>query len=214
MRELTLSTRIALEIADQIVEGRRAPGSHLNEQALAEEFGVSRTPIREAIRHLVAMEHVQILPRRGTFVNRIPVKRLLQIFEFIAEIEAVSARLAARRMTVEEKQALQQLHASCKEAIGTEQGLRHMYQFHRSILVGSKNEVLETTVHQLYDRLTPYRRRQVMQIGREVVSIAEHEDVLSAIMAGDGEAAELAMRRHAASVQNSMMDMIALLPDD
>lgn len=212
--ESTLSGRIALEIADEIVGGARAPGSHLNEQMLADQFGVSRTPIREAIRQLVAMELIEILPRRGAFVTRIPVKRLFQMFEFMSEMEAISARLAARRMSASEKKELERLHTSCKNAAGTEESLRNFYDFHMLIFAGSKNEPLQAAASQLYGRLMSYRKRQVQQIGRAAVSFTEHEEVLKAIMDGDGDAAEAAMRSHTGSILGSMMDMISSLEDD
>lgn len=215
--ETTLSERIVRHIADDIISGNRPPGSHLNEQAIADQFNVSRTPVREAIHQLIAVELVEMLPRRGAFVARIPVKRLIQMFEFISELEGICARLAARRMTAPEKQELKKLHNSYQKLVTASDPVEYFdatLDFHKRIYAGAKNEPLEAVTSQLYDRLTPYRRRQLMLSGRTEKSFNEHDAVLQAILDGDGETAEKMMRQHTGVVIDNVMDMISSLADD
>ncbi|MEM8985243.1 MAG: GntR family transcriptional regulator [Pseudomonadota bacterium] len=215
--EETLSERIARHIADEIISGKLLPGAHLNEQAIADQFSISRTPVREAIRQLIAADLVEMLPRRGAFVATIPVKRLIQMFEFISELEGICARLAARRMSQAEKDELKKLHNSYKTLVKSKDPTVYFeatLDFHRLIYAGAKNEPLEAATNQLYDRLTPYRRRQLTLGGRTEKSFNEHEEVLQAILDGDGDAAEKAMRNHTGVVVDNVMDMISSLGDD
>ena len=85
-------------LEDEIVNGRLQPGDRLDEASLAARFNVSRTPIREALQQLVAAGLVQSEPKRGTFVARIGIPQLIEMFEVMAELEGMCGRLAARRI--------------------------------------------------------------------------------------------------------------------
>ena len=109
----TVRIRRALENA--IVDGRYPPGSRLDPESLAREFDCSRTPIREALQQLEASGLVQVLPKRGTYVSEWSAGELAERFEVMAEVEAMCARLAARRITDAELAAFEAVHAACRE---------------------------------------------------------------------------------------------------
>lgn len=206
--------RIVRMIEADILSGDLAPGVHLSEHGLAERFKVSRTPIREAIRELAACGLVSVKPRRGAFVARVPAQDLIEMFEYMAELEALAAKFAARRMTVDEKLKLREVHESYRHLVGDDN--REAYfeasgAFHRAIFEGAKNRPLTEAASALYGRLLPYRRRQMDFTGRSDRSFAEHEAVLCAVVDGDAELAERAMRGHAGVVGDNVMDFIAAI---
>src|SRR6476469_7362469 len=96
----TLANQVRRRIADDVLGGRWAPGARLDEVALAESLGVSRTPVREALRDLASSGLVEIRPHRGAIVVAIDDQRLAALMEAVGEIDALCARLAARRMTL------------------------------------------------------------------------------------------------------------------
>ncbi|MEO0410556.1 MAG: GntR family transcriptional regulator [Pseudomonadota bacterium] len=208
---LTHGDRIVREIEAEIVSGKRAPGSHLNEQEIADRFKVSRTPVREAMRHLASAGFIDMKPRRGAFVARIPVTRLIQMFEAMTELESMCARLAARRMHPEQKDALVKVHKAYKRFASAETAERYFdesNEFHKLIFRGTHNEVLEEMALKMFDQLTAYRRRQLSHPLRTGKSYEEHEAVLKAILAGDEEAAAKLMRAHTDMVGDNVMDLI------
>src|ERR1700749_2269328 len=111
-----LSERLRESIEEEIATGKLLPGSHLDEAELATRFGVSRTPIREALSLLLGEGLVENRPRRGTVVAQITPHRLIEMFEVMAELEAMCARLAARRMSDDDLAALQVAHDECRGA--------------------------------------------------------------------------------------------------
>jgi len=190
-------------LQDEIESGLHAPGSPLDERSLAERFGVSRTPIREALQQLAVRELVEITPRQGACVARLTVGRLRAILEFIAEGEAICAKLAATRVDDALMARLEQAMKVGKQALakaGTGAGaaayLHANGQFHQVIYEGSRNAYLSEQVRAARRMIQRYRvkdfqsRRQIEQ------SLKEHERIVRAIGAGDGGAAYQAMLDH------------------
>ncbi|MEX0758780.1 MAG: GntR family transcriptional regulator, partial [Tistlia sp.] len=108
-----LADRVRLELEREIVVGDLAPGVRLDEVGLAERYAVSRTPVREALMQLAASGLVEMRPRQGALVAAIGTFQLAEMFEVMSELEALCARLAARRMTPRERDGLAALHAAC-----------------------------------------------------------------------------------------------------
>ena len=139
------STELREDIEEMIAVGELTPGQHLDETELAARFDVSRTPIREALIQLASMGVVVIRPRRGAIVADLGPQQLVEMFEVMSELEATCGRLAARRMTVEEQQALQAAHQACKEALEAQEPDAYYYKneaFHEAIYAGSHNQFL------------------------------------------------------------------------
>ena len=103
---MTLSDKIFQALATAIVSGQLKPGQRLDERSVCREFGVSRTPVREAFRRLSGAELVETAPRKGVTVARVDVEKLTEMFEALAEFEGLCARLSAVRMTALEKKRL------------------------------------------------------------------------------------------------------------
>ena len=197
-REL-LSDRIRNALADEIAAGKLEAGAALDEQQLADRFGASRTPVREALRQLAANGLVEVRARRGVVVARMTPERIMDMFETVAEIEAMCVRLATYRMTPLERSYLIELHDS-SEAI-VKKGDFDAYDtfnraFHEAIYHATHNSFLAEQAIAIHNRLMAFRRAQLQQEQRLDRSRAEHEAIMQAIAEGDGELASRRMRAH------------------
>jgi DNA-binding GntR family transcriptional regulator len=198
-----------------IAMGQLLPGQHLDETELAERFGVSRTPIREAMQQLASMGVVVIRPRRGAIVADLGPQQLVEMFEVMSELEATCARLAARRMTSEEQVTLRAAHQACKDALDAQEPDEYYYKneaFHEAIYAGSHNQFLIEQARSLYRRLRPYRRLQLRVRNRLAKSYAEHDGVVQALLEGDGEKAAHLLREHVMIQGQRFADLMASLP--
>ncbi|RJG01548.1 GntR family transcriptional regulator [Noviherbaspirillum sedimenti] len=202
-----LAEEVCRKIADDIVLGRFQPNSRLDENTLAEMFGVSRTPVREALKQLAIMGLVDYRPNRGAIVAEMTAEQLDQLFEAIGELEAACARHAALRMTDDERASLCELHAQGRAAM--QAGDMDSYdslnrQLHAAIIQGAHNPVLsEMTVH-LRNRAAPFRRSQFHNIERIGESFEEHSYILDAILARDAALAHRHMRLHLLSARKAV----------
>ena len=203
MPRTSIVEELGRRVADDIVEGVLLPGVRLEEVALADRFGVSRTPIREALRYLEATGLVEKRPNRGVVVTRIGRERLLMLFEAMAELEAIAARLAALKMTPAEKTALARLHESSFGLVHADD--RASYEelnrsFHESIHSGAHNDELMALIVAMHRRVAPFRHAQFAVLGRLSSSANEHGRVVRDILSGDPDAAASAMRDHLVTV--------------
>lgn len=206
----THAERLRLELADEIARGRLEPGSALDETSLAERFGVSRTPVREALRELTAAGLVEHRPHRGAVVAMIDARRLDEMFVVMAELEALCAGLAATSMTAAERAELDAMHAEAAELVrlGDLAAYREANdRFHEFIYAASHNPFLEETVLGVRRRVLAFRRAQFHGLGRLAVSHAEHERVVRALQRGDREAAVREMRAHLTSSGRSFNEL-------
>lgn len=207
-----MSDRLREQIEEQIATGQMPPGSALDELALAARFGVSRTPVREALIQLAAEGLVELRPRRGAVVASVGPARLLEMFEVMAELEALCARLAARRMSESEQAELLAAHRACEAARGDPDAYFYCNErFHNAIYAGSHNGFLAEEATTLQRRLRPYRRLQLRVRDRMSSSYAEHEAVVVALQAGDAVAAADALRRHVNVQGERFGDLMASL---
>lgn len=198
-----------------IAIGELVPGTHLDETLLAEKFGVSRTPVREALIQLSSMGLIVIRPRRGALVAQISPHQLVEMFEFMSELEATCGRLAARRMSELERQQLLVAHLNCKSACDTRDTDDYFYHneaFNHAIYDGSHNGFLAEQARGLQRRLRPYRRLQLRVRNRVEKSFQEHDAVVHAIMDGDGETAAALLRAHVMVQGERFADLISSLP--
>lgn len=213
--EATPRLREALE--DEIVSGRLRPGQRLDEVGLAERFDVSRTPIREALIQLAASGLVEIRPRRGAFVMLLGPRALIESFELMAEIEAACGRLAARRMTPADRDAITAAHAACRAAVEADDAQTYYPTnavFHQAIYAATGNRVLAEEARRLQLRLQPYRRLQLRAPRRMDASFAEHEGIFQALLAEDGEAAAERLRAHVVVQGERFMSLISALQEE
>jgi DNA-binding GntR family transcriptional regulator len=195
----TLAETIRTGLSEEIIAGRLSPGAEIDEQAVAERFGASRTPVREALRELAAAGLVSIEPRRGVRVAALTLERLGEMFEVMAETEAVCTRLATHRMTALERLGLLGLHGRMEAAAAA--GSIDRYdalnrEFHTALYRATHNAYLAENAQALRLRLAPFRRAQFHGADRLRRSHAEHAGVLQQVLRGDGEEAARLMRAH------------------
>ena len=209
-----LSDRLREQIEEKIATGKLLPGQHLDETELAAEFGASRTPIREALIQLASNGLVQIRPGRGAVVSTVSPHEMVEMFEVMAELEAMCGRLAARRMTAAEHAELMQAHQACKSAWAAQDPDDYYYRnevFHHLIYAGSHNGFLAEQARALARRLRPYRRLQLRVRDRMRHSFSEHDAVVQAIIDGDSQKAADFLRGHVAIQGQRFTDLVASL---
>ncbi|MEJ8473234.1 GntR family transcriptional regulator [Roseibium algae] len=202
--------REALE--NDIVTGFYPAGSRLDEVTLAKRFEVSRTPIREALIELSVAGLVDIKPRRGTFVRDVGIARLVEMFEVMADLEAMCGRLAARRITSDEVKALKAAHEACCNAQqgGDPDAYYHANQiFHDTIYKASHNGFLAEQAKHLQTQLKVYRRLQLRVPNRVSMSLTEHGNIVEAITSGDAVAAAEHLRQHVLIQGERFNDFVA-----
>ena len=179
---------IADAIEGLIFDGTFTNGARLDEVQLAARFSVSRTPVREALQRLALSGLVEQIPRRGVFVRQPGPVELIEMFEVMAELEAVCARLAASRISDEALERLRSINARCAEAVASNDTDSYYHQnecFHALIYEQAGNGFLEQEARRLQRRLRPFRRMQLRARGRLKQSMAEHKAVVQALTDGD-----------------------------
>lgn len=205
-RPVTRTEELRLQIADDIVRGRLAPGTALEEVDIAKRYGVSRTPVREALRDLAASGLVEARPHRSALVAQPSLERLRGMFDVMAELEALCAGLCAVNMTPAERAGLESIHAELADL--TRRGDEGSYtvlneRFHTTLYAGSHNDYLTELTLATRARLQPFRRAQFRTLGRLARSYEEHDRVVTAILRGDKAEAAQAMRSHILTVEDA-----------
>lgn len=217
VRTIPTTARIREALENAIVDGRYPPGARIDPEALAREFDCSRTPIREALQQLEASGLVRVAAKRGTFVSEWSVEELAERFEVMAELEALCASLAARRITDTEMTGLELAHEDCRrlaEAGDIDAYYAANSEFHARIYLATHNAFLAREASRLHAMLQPYRRMQLQVRNRMARSFAEHDAVVAAIRAGDDAAAAEAMRDHVVIQGDRFHDLLAALRQD
>jgi len=202
------STAIAATLEEEIVTGRLNAGSRLDEASLTKRFGVSRTPVREALHTLVSRSLAERIPFRGVIVVDTTPERVEQMFEAMGEMEALCGRLASERMKMRERTQLEE-YVSRLGAISA-QGDAEGYeianaQFHELIYAGAHNKDLEEVSTALRLKLAPFRKSQLRSTERMHRSNEEHEVIVAAILDRDPEGAARALRRHLVSAAREVL---------
>jgi DNA-binding GntR family transcriptional regulator len=197
--KITRAEELRLQLADEIVRGALAPGAALDETDIARRFNVSRTPVREALRQLAASGLIDARAHRGAVVARPTFGRLTEMFEAMAELEALCAGLAAERMPAADRARLEAIHEELRvlsHAGNPERFHEVNERFHNAIYAGSQNGYIAEMTLATRVRVQPFRRAQFRNLGRLAKSHAEHDRVVVAIMRGDKTGASAAMRAH------------------
>ncbi|WP_342358921.1 GntR family transcriptional regulator [Terrarubrum flagellatum] len=209
-----VSSRLRDALEDEILTGGLPPGARLDEASLAARFGVSRTPIREALMQLTAAGLVASQPRRGATVAIVAPNKLVEMFDVMAELEGMAVRLAARRHDDADLANIREALEACAEAAASGDADAYYYQnerFHHALYAASHHGFLIEQCVALHRRLKPYRRLQLRVRQRMATSLAEHRMIADAIAAFDGAQAEKAAREHVAVQGERFSDLIASL---
>lgn len=214
-RGRTLSENLRTALEDLIVSGALPSGVRMDEAELATRFRVSRTPVREAIKALVATGLLETRPRQGVIVAAVSIPIILEMFETMAAFEGLCARTAARRATREEKSALRAVHARLVEAL--DDGIADAFyavnrEFHERLYDASHTSFIAAQTRALRKRVAAYRKHVTVQPGRMAATIGEHERIIQAIETGNAEAAFKAASEHVTLLGDDIVDFIAALP--
>ncbi len=202
----TLAETLASAIADGILDGSLKPGIRLDEASLAQQHGVSRTPVREALRQLATSGLIDMRPRKGAVVSKATPEQVEKLFVAMAEMEATCARLAAMSMTPIERRRLQARHEAMlalARAGETDAYSDSNVAFHLAIYAGAHNEPIGEFARSLRRRVAPFRRAQFRVEGRLLRSNQEHDAVVRAILSGDAGGAHAAMLHHVSLVEDA-----------
>ena len=192
---------VAGRLREQIFSKQLAPGCWLDEQSLAEQFGISRTPMREAIKVLASEGLVTIKMRRGAYVTEVARKDLEQIFTILSLLEGEAARETANKATEEELNQLDYWHHRLEKAAADrdiEQFFEINGKFHELIQEIAGNRWMNGVIADLRKVLKLHRRDSLTSTGRLQNSLIEHRAILNAILKRDQSGAESAMRKHMA----------------
>ena len=206
------SAKIRDSLEQRIVEGELGNGKRLDETELSGFYGVSRTPVREALQRLAESGLAEHLPRRGTFVRSPSLSQLVEMFEVMAELECMAIRLAARRATAEDIDALEKDNETCRAAVAADDTKKYYEvnaRLHGRIYQMSGNSFLASEARRLHDRLRPFRRLQLRVRGRMEESMAEHDIILAALRDGDADRAMETMKKHITIVGVRFNDLVS-----
>jgi DNA-binding GntR family transcriptional regulator len=203
----TVAGRLLEQLQDAIVRGDLQPGAKLSEPELARRHGVSRGPLREALRHLEARKLLQWEPRVGARVTRLSLEQLRDIYEVRELLEGMACRLAATRLSPREVDELRALLDAHEQQAELQAGIAYFQHegdldFHFRIVSACGNGMIRQILcEDLYQLMRLYRYKFSAFEGRPRAALEEHRRILAALAERDGEIAELMMRRHIAGAR-------------
>lgn len=206
LREVVCET-----LRDAVRRGVLQPGERLMEIQLAEELGVSRTPVREAIRKLEMEGYVIMMPRRGTYVADLSIRDVNEVFEIRTSLESLASGLAAERITEDELEKLQRLLVEIGAHIKNgdmESIVRTDTEFHDLLYQASRNKRLVGIISNLREQLTRFRTTSMSYPGRLKATLEEHRNIVEAIAQGDEKAARKAAEHHMEKSEQTLLASI------
>lgn len=198
----TLAEQVFAQLQDDIVLGVLKPGTRLGEAELASRYGVSRGPLREAIRRLESRKLLQREPHVGARVASLTRDDLVEIYRVREALEGMAARLAAQHMTESEVRGLHDVLSQHEQQQDIKEDTAYFQRegdldFHYRIIQGSHNQTLiDLLIGELYHLVRMYRYQFSAVTNRPQKALAEHRRIVEAIESGDGDLAEMLMRRH------------------
>jgi DNA-binding GntR family transcriptional regulator len=209
---MTLSDELFEKMLASIYASELLPGAVVNEAALAERFGVSRGPVREAVRRLQGIRLVSREPYMKASVVSFSDAEILELFQVREALEGMACRLAAERMTDDELASIAaDMEAARRARINPAVAQKPVvdFDFHERIVRGSRNSrIADALCGDLYHLLRIYRRRSGAVPERKEAAHVEHAQILRAIKARDGELAESLMRSHIARAASHLVDRV------
>lgn len=198
-------------LREAILGGTLLPNERLMEVQLAEELGVSRTPVREAIRKLELEGFVVMIPRKGAYVAGISLKDVADVFEIRAALEGLAAGLAAERITEEELEELERILVRKSEAIDQndlEKLIEIDTQFHEGLYQASRNEKLTQLINNLREQIQRFRATSLSTPGRMREALEEHKKIVEAISERNITRAQELAQEHIENAENSMLEAL------
>jgi DNA-binding GntR family transcriptional regulator len=206
----TLHQEVTSRLREMIRAGELSRGQKIDEKHLSELMGVSRTPVREALRILHSAGLVDLIPRKGAYVTQPSIEEIQDLFEVMSVLEGTCARLAASRMTKEDLNKIETLHRSLEEHFRRrdhEAYLETNHYIHLMIQQLSGNKVLNDVLNGLRQKVLLYRHRQLYYKDRFEKSMQEHRLILEALQKEDPSRADEAMKKHLSKQCEALVDL-------
>ena len=201
-RHQTLREKILETIRDAIIKGSLKPGERVSEPELAERFGISRTPIREAFRQLESEGYLEVIPRRGAVVASLSERDVVEFYAIKSILEGHAARIAAERMTEKELERLETINQRLQQ-IAVDGDIKSFFrvhnEFHDLFIRASGNDKLAELINQLLLKFNRLRLASLAQPGRMEISVQEHRKIIEAFRRHDGDQADNLVR-HTATI--------------
>lgn len=210
-RPLTLRERIVDFIKDAVVTGRLKPGERVPEQEIAESFGISRTPIREAFRQLESEGFITVTPRKGAVVSPITDKDVSEFYAIKSLLEGFAAKTACLTLTPKELKKLETLNAQmekCAERDDVKGFFRLDNQFHDTFLKACGNEKLCNLIHQLVQQFERFRITALALPGRMRDSVRQHNEIIEAFKTGNTALVETLVKANAERGRDVLVEEI------
>jgi DNA-binding GntR family transcriptional regulator len=199
-------------LREAIVKQDLKPGERLMETELADDMGVSRTPVREAIRKLELEGYVVMIPRKGAFVAGLSIKDINEVFEIRGALEALAAGLSASRATNDEIEEMERHlleEASLWESSDLLKTIDIDTRFHELIYRASRNVRLLEMIMDLREQVQRFRTTTLAVPGRMKFALDEHRRVIEAIASRNVQQAQKAAREHIESAENALLEVIS-----
>ena len=201
---------------EAILSGVLQPGERLMEIQLAEEMGVSRTPVREAIRKLELENFVVMIPRKGAYVAGVSSKDVADVFEIRSALEGLAAGLAAERITEDELEQMERVlfyRATEGDVMDLEQIVKSDTDFHALVYSASRNERLIQILANLREQIQRFRATSLAVPGRNKLALEEHRMIVEALRNHDSEEAQSLAIAHIVTAENVMFDALSIKND-
>ena len=209
--------QIRQEIRRRVASGEWPPGCAISESELTREFGVSRTPVREALIQLSVQGFLQIVPRSGIFVSKLSVRQLLAMLETLAHLEGLCASLAAARIDAAGLRRVQEVHAEAARAVEADDAKRYAacnQEFHDLLYQSCRNDFLVDQIDLIRSRTAAYRLKRFDMPGGLRRSWEGHDALIAAVVAGDRRGAHDAAVEHIEMGGREFAEMVRQLPEN
>jgi len=200
-RHQTLREKILENIRDAILKGTLAPGERVSEPDLAERYGISRTPIREAFRQLESEGYLTVVPRKGAVITSLSERDVEEFYAIKSMLEGYAAQLAAQLLTDKEIQRLEKINArlAALAAAGDVKSFFRVHnEFHEVFITASGNNKLYELIQQMLVKFNRLRIASLSLPGRMETSVREHEKIIEAFKARDSALANRLVQKNAA----------------
>lgn len=206
-RHQTLREKILETIRDAILKGSLKPGERVSEPELAERFGISRTPIREAFRQLESEGYLVVIPRKGAVVASLSERDVEEFYAIKIILEGFAARMAAEKLSDRDIERLETINEKLKK-LAAEGDVKNFFkahdEFHEVFIKASGNDKLLELINQLVMKFKRLRLVSLSQPGRMSISVKEHEQLIAAFKQHDGHNAD-SLVRHTATIGAEML---------
>lgn len=208
-KPMTLRERIVEFIKDSITSGKLRPGERVPEQDIAESFGISRTPIREAFRQLESEGFISFVPRKGAVVSPITAKDVSEFYSIKSLLDGYAARIACKGFTDKDIKKLKSLNQQMQRC-ADKQDIKGFFkldnQFHDAFLKASGNEKLQNLSHQIVQQFERYRITALSVPGRLKDSVKQHEEIIEAFSERNEERVEALVRENAEQSAKTLVE--------